>query len=141
MTVNFNSKSLQTQQVFRKLVEDSIIKYSVKTWIFNMRKAIDDTNVVLSLAISPGLLLLPSEMIILKEKIPGYNNTIKIANNDMSFGVNKNINFNPIKDNFNEIKTVSTDTLKAKPDNHNSNLAIILVLSTASSYIFSKYLL
>ena len=34
-----------------------------------MRKAIQDTNVVLNMAITPGIILIPSNMIILKDRL------------------------------------------------------------------------
>ena len=61
--------------------------------ISNMRMAIKDTNVVLNMVIAPGLIIIPSNMIILKKKLDGYNNVLTIATIDMSFGVNKDINY------------------------------------------------
>ena len=58
-----------------------------------MRKAIQDTNVVLNMAITPGIILIPSNMIILKEKVEGYNNVLTLATNAMKFGVNTNVNY------------------------------------------------
>ena len=57
--------------------------------IGNMRKAIDDTNVRLDLAVSPGVILMPSNMIILEKGVAGFNNILTIASTDtMSFGKN-----------------------------------------------------
>jgi hypothetical protein len=54
-----------------------------------MRKAIDDTNVRLDLAVSPGVILMPSNMIILEKGVAGFNNILTIASTDtMSFGKN-----------------------------------------------------
>ena len=58
-----------------------------------MRKAIQDTNVVLNVAITPGIILIPSNMIILKNKVEGYNNVLTLATNAMKFGVNTNVNY------------------------------------------------
>ena len=58
-----------------------------------MRKAIQDTNVVLNMAITPGIILIPSNMIILKNKVEGYNNVLTIATNAMKFGVNTKVNY------------------------------------------------
>ena len=41
-----------------------------------MDDVIKSSNVILNLAISPGLTLMPSKMVILEEKIPGYNNIL-----------------------------------------------------------------
>ena len=69
------------------------MNYDVSTWIQNMNLAISDTKIILDLAISPKLWLLPSKMIIQKNIIPGYNNMLCMATKDMKFGLNKNINY------------------------------------------------
>ena len=73
--VGQGAKSLQTQDIFHRLVKDTIAQDDPGKAISDMRLAIKNTNVVLNLAISPGLILIPSHMIILKEKVTGYNNT------------------------------------------------------------------
>ena len=78
----------QTQDVFRKIVDDTIIQSDTTVMISNMRRAIQDTNVVLNLAISPGVILIPSRMVILEKPIPGYNNILTNATSKMTFGVN-----------------------------------------------------
>ena len=45
------------------------------------------------MAITPGIILIPSGMIILKELVAGYNNVLTLATKDMKFGVNKDINY------------------------------------------------
>ena len=64
--VGDRASALETQIVFRKLVEDAIVNYDVTTWIQNMNLAISDANVKLDIAISPSLWLLPSNMVIQK---------------------------------------------------------------------------
>ena len=91
--VGNRGSALETQVVFRQIVEDSIINYDTQTWIQNMNLAIFDTNVVLDIAISPRLGLLPSNMIIQKTTIPRYNNMLRVATKNMKFGLNKNINY------------------------------------------------
>ncbi len=61
--------------------------------ITNMRAAIASTNVVLNMAISPGMILIPSNLIIQKEKIPGYNNVLTLATDKMKFGKNTGVNY------------------------------------------------
>ena len=61
--------------------------------ISDMRKAIQDTNVILSMAITPGIILIPSNMIILDNKVEGFNNVLTIATNAMKFGVNTKVNY------------------------------------------------
>ena len=38
------------------------------------------------------MILIPSDMIILKEKVAGYNNTLTLATKEMKFGVNEEVN-------------------------------------------------
>ena len=83
---------LQTQEVFKKLVNDTIIQGDPTVTISNMRKAIKDTNVVLNMVISPGIILIPSNLIIL-DKMEGYNNVLKLATSGMKFGKNDNVNY------------------------------------------------
>ncbi len=61
--------------------------------ISNMRTAIESTNVVLNMAISPGMILVPSNLIIQKKKIPGYNNVLTLATDKMKFGKNAGVNY------------------------------------------------
>ena len=58
-----------------------------------MNQAVTSTNVVLNMAISPTLWLIPSNLIILEKPIVGYNNKLKVSDESMNFGVNKNINY------------------------------------------------
>ena len=44
------ASALETQNVFKQIVEDSIINYDTPTWINNMNQAITSTNVVLNIA-------------------------------------------------------------------------------------------
>ena len=58
-----------------------------------MRTAVKSTNVVLNLVVLPGLILIPSDLVLLKNKVPGYNNTLTLATKEMSFGKNEGLNF------------------------------------------------
>ena len=95
--VGKGAKSSQTQDVFRKIVEDTIIQSSSTVLISNMRKSIQATNVVLNLAVVPNVILMPSNFVILSKKIKGYNNVLTTATEDMTFGVNKNVNYNKLQ--------------------------------------------
>ena len=95
--VGAGAKSLQTQEIFGRLVNDTVIQDDDTVLITNMRTAIKTTNVVLNLAIMPNLILIPSDLIILKQKISGYNNVLTLATRKMNFGVNKDINFDASK--------------------------------------------
>ena len=96
--VGKGAKSSQTQDVFRTIVEDTIIQSSATVLISNMRKSIQATNVVLNLAVVPNVILMPSNFVILSKKIRGYNNVLTTATKDMTFGVNKNVNYNEPQD-------------------------------------------
>ena len=91
--VGEGAKSLQTQEVFRTIVKETIAQSDVTITISNMRTAIAGTNVVLNMAISPGMILVPSNLIIQKEKIPEYNNILTLATDKMKFGKNTGVNY------------------------------------------------
>ena len=91
--VGQGAKSLQTQQVIHRLVKDTMVQDNPSKSISDMRKAIQDTNAVLNMAITPGIILIPSNMIILKNKVEGCNNVLTLAANTMKFGVNTNVNY------------------------------------------------
>ena len=91
--VGQGAKSLQTQESFSKLVKDTIAQDDDKVLIRNMRTAVKSTNVVLNLVVLPGLILIPSDLVLLKEKVPGYNNTLTMAMKEMSFAKNEGLNY------------------------------------------------
>ncbi len=91
--VGEGAKFLQTQEVFRTIVKETIAQSDATITISNMRTAIASTNVVLNMAISPGMILIPSNLIIQKEKIPGYNNVLMLATDKMKFGKNTSVNY------------------------------------------------
>ena len=98
--VGKGAKSSQTQDVFRKIVKSTIIQNDTTVLISNMRKSIQATNVVLNLAVVPNVILMPSNFVILSKKIRGYNNVLTTATEDMTFGVNKNVNYNKPQDTY-----------------------------------------
>ena len=59
---------------------------------------------MLNLVISPGIILIPSSMIILKEHIKGFKNVLILATKNMKFGVNEEINRIPEKKVIKEVK-------------------------------------
>ena len=93
---------------FRKIVKDTIVQNDTTVLISNMRASIQATNVVLNLAIVPNVILMPSNFVILDKKIEGYNNVLTTATEEMSFGVNKDVNYSKPKP-------------KNKPDDHINN--------------------
>ena len=90
--INQGAKALQTQVVFCRLVNDTIIEDDQAVTVNNMQRALVDTNVILNTAVSPGVILIPSDMIILKNKIPGCNNILAIAGRTMKLGKNSDVN-------------------------------------------------
>ena len=93
--VSEGAKSKQTQVEFKKIVHDTIVEDDQTVTIGNMRKAIADTHVILNTAITPGMILIPGDLVILTEKIPGYNNILTVADSTMKFGLNRKVNKNP----------------------------------------------
>ena len=91
-TVRQGAKNLQTQVVFRKIVHDTVVEDDQTVTINNMRKAIVDTHVILNTAITPGMILFSGTLVILKQKIPGFNNILTMANYSMIFGENNDVN-------------------------------------------------
>ena len=92
LIVGQGAKSLQTQDIFHVLVKDSIVQDDPVKNISNLRTAIENTNVLLNLVICPGIILIPSSMIILKKRVAGYNNYLTLATKDMKFSVNEDVN-------------------------------------------------
>jgi hypothetical protein len=91
------AKSLQTQEVFRKVVKDTIVQDDVTVTISNMRTAISNTHVILNFAITPGLILIPSHLRILTKPIPGFSNVLTVAKNGTTFGKNEKVNHTGIR--------------------------------------------
>ena len=109
------AKSLQTQEVFLMIVKETIAQSDTTTTISNMRTAIASTNVVLNMAISPGIILVPSNLIIQKEKIPGYNNVLTLATDKMKFGKNTDLNYKaPIVTTTTKVTPKTTQANKPK---------------------------
>ena len=167
--VGRGAMSLQTQEVFKKLVNDTVIQSDHTVTISNMRKAITDTNVVLNMVISPGIILIPSNLIILDKMVPGYNNVLKLATKGMKFGKNDEVNyFKPASTEPNRIPTpastepnhvptpastgptsVSTrsspasnglKSVRPEPKMDESGL-ILLVIAAAGGTLISKFLI
>ena len=85
-------------------------------------------------------------MIILKEKVTGYNNTLTLATKEMKFGVNENVNKMVISkeeptttENLKINKNLQTAIPKIKTDNVN----VLPLLSSAitSGFLISKYVI
>ena len=74
------------------MVEDAIRNPDISKSVQRFQLAIESAKVRLDLAISPGLWLLPSKMVVNTESVVGYNNKLKKATSFMRIGVNSDLN-------------------------------------------------
>ncbi len=137
--VGEGAKSLQTQDKFRTIVKETIAQSNVSVTISNMRTAIANTNVVLNMAISPGMILVPSDLIIQSEKIPGYNNVLTLATNKMKFGKNTGVNYKAPS--TQETQKTKSPKPKPKPKPPKISVAseILGVTMMIGGFLISKY--
>ena len=144
--VGEGAKSLQTQDKFRTIVKETIVQSDVTITISNMRAAIASTNVVLNMAISPGMILVPSDLIIQKEKIPGYNNVLTLATDKMKFGKNTGVNYKapstqetPDTPKTSLQTTQKTGSPKPKPPKISVASEILGMTMMVGGFLISKY--
>ena len=84
--------AIETQRQFLSMVEDAIRNPNISKSVQRFQLAIQSAKVRLDLAISPGLWLLPSKMVLNTESVVGYNNKLKKATAFMRIGVNSDLN-------------------------------------------------
>ena len=84
--------AIETQRQFLSMVEDAIRNPDISKSVQRFQLAIESAKVRLDLAISPGLWLLPSKMVVNTESVVGYNNKLKKATTFMRVGVNSDLN-------------------------------------------------
>ena len=84
--------AIETQRQFSSMVEDAIRNPDISKSVQRFQLAIESAKVRLDLAISPGLWLLPSKMVVNTESVVGYNNKLKKATTFMRIGVNSDLN-------------------------------------------------
>ena len=84
--------AIETQRQFLSMVEDAIRNPDISKSVQRFQLAIQSAKVRLDLAISPGLWLLPSKMVVNTESVVGYNNKLKKATKRMRIGVNSDLN-------------------------------------------------
>ena len=74
------------------MIEDAIRNPDISKSVQRFQLAIESAKVRLDLAISPGLWLLPSKMVVNTESVVGYNNKLKKATSFMRIGINSDLN-------------------------------------------------
>ena len=84
--------AIETQRQFLAMIEDAIRNPEISKSVQRFQLAIESAKVRLDLAISPGLWLLPSKMVVNTESVVGYNNKLKKATRRMRIGVNSDLN-------------------------------------------------
>ena len=84
--------AIETQIQFLSMVENAIRNPDISKSVQRFQLAIESAKVRLDLAISPGLWLLPSKMVVNTESVVGYNNKLKKATTFMRIGVNSDLN-------------------------------------------------
>ena len=84
--------AIETQRQFLSMVEDAIRNPDISKSVQRFQLAIESAKVRLDLAISPGLWLLPSKMVVNTESVVGYNNKLKKATSFMRIVVNSDLN-------------------------------------------------
>ena len=84
--------AIETQRQFLSMVEDAIRNPDISKSVQRFQFAIESAKVRLDLAISPGLWLLPSKMVVNTESVVGYNNKLKKATTFMRIGINSDLN-------------------------------------------------
>ena len=84
--------AIETQRQFLSMIEDAIRNPDISKSVQRFQLAIESAKVRLDLAISPGLWLLPSKMVVNTESVVGYNNKLKKATCFMRIGVNSDLN-------------------------------------------------
>ena len=84
--------AIETQRQFLSMVENAIRNPDISKSVQRFQLAIESAKVRLDLAISPGLWLLPSKMVVNTESVVGYNNKLKKATTFMRIGINSDLN-------------------------------------------------
>ena len=84
--------AIETQRQFLSMVEDAMRNPDISKSVQRFQLAIESAKVRLDLAISPGLWLLPSKMVVNTESVVGYNNKLKKATTFMRIGINSDLN-------------------------------------------------
>ena len=90
--VGSQGSAIETQRQFLSMIEDATRNPDISKSVQRFQLAIESAKVRLDLAISPGLWLLPSKMVVNTESVVGYNNKLKKATSFMKIGINSDLN-------------------------------------------------
>ena len=85
-------RATEAQNEFLVLVEDAIRQPDLPKSMQRYQLAVDEAKVRLNLAVCPGALLMPGNMVINTESVVGYNNQLKQAEAGMKLGMNDWVN-------------------------------------------------
>ena len=122
-------------------MKETIAQSDTTTTISNIGTAIASTNAILNMAISPGMILVPSNLIIQKEKIPGYNNVLTLATDKMKFGKNTDVNYKvPIVTTTMRVTPKTTQAINPKTPSVSVASEILGVTMIVAGFLFSKYI-
>ena len=83
----------EAQREFLVLVENAIRKLEIWKNVQKFQRAIDEAKVLLDLAVSTGIWLMPSNHLPNTQSMAGYNNSMKKGISDVKVGVNQSIFF------------------------------------------------
>ncbi len=122
-------------------MKETIAQSDTTTTISNIGTAIASTNAILNMAISPGMILVLSNLIIQKEKIPGYNNVLTLATDKMKFGKNTDVNYKvPIVTTTMRVTPKTTQAINPKTPSVSVASEILGVTMIVGGFLFSKYI-
>ena len=83
----------EAQRDFLVLVENAIRKLDIWKSVQKFRRAIDEAKVLLDLAVSTGIWLMPSNLLPNTQIMAGYNNSMQKGSSDVKVGINQSIFF------------------------------------------------
>ena len=91
-TLGSSGSAKEAQREFLVLVEDAIRKQEVSKSVQRFQLAINEAEVTLDLALSPGTWLTHLNLLVNTLRVQ-YNDSLNKASSDMKFGVNKSVNW------------------------------------------------
>ena len=90
--VGMGGAASEVQQEMVTLFESCVIEQDISKSVQRYQLAVQEAKLRLDFAISPGIWLMPSSLVINTESVVGYNNELKRAGASAIFGVNDDMN-------------------------------------------------